>query len=153
MVMAINPNRIVPVQEDLATPYNQLEIIRGWERMYRIDKPIVAGNVFKEGEWAVLGSTGLTRPTTTAVANTYLVIAGTDRFDVAATRQATIVMNSKIIVRTTQYQTGSYSVGTPLTVKSSGGGEASVLPADPATEPVLGRVIEVGSGYLVFEVV
>lgn len=152
MVLAINPNRIAPVTEDLANPYNQLEIIRGWERMFRVDKPLATGATFKEGEWAVLGSTGLTRPTTTAVANTYLVIAGTDRFDVAATKQATIVMNSKIIVRTTQYQAGAYSIGTPLTVKSSGGGEATVLPWSSG-EPVLARVVEVGTDTLTYEVV
>lgn len=152
MVLAINPNRIAPVTEDLATPYNQLEIIRGWERMYRVDQPLASGAAFVEGEWGVLGATGLSRPTTTAVPNTYLVIAGTDRFDVAATKKATVVMNSKIIVRTTKYNAGgSYAIGTALTVKSLGAGEASVTPWT-SPEPVMARVTKVGSGFLEFEV-
>lgn len=152
MVQAINPDRIVPVKEDLATPYSAFEIIRGWEKMHRVDKEITDGVEFLEGEWAVLGNNGkLTRPTASPVANSYLVIAGTNRFDVAATGQATIVMASKVIVRTERYDdSGSYNVGDNLTVKNLGGGEA-VVTAAGGTDPVLARVVEVGTGYLVYE--
>jgi hypothetical protein len=152
MPESINPGRIVPVQEDLTAPYNKLEIIRGWEKMYRVDKDIASGATFLPGDWAVLGDNDkLTRPTASPVPNTYLVIAGTDRFDVAATGKATIVMASKVIVRTTQYNTGvSYSVGTPLTVKDRGLGQADVTVAAGA-DPVLARVTKVGTDFIEFE--
>jgi hypothetical protein len=154
MVQAINPNRIVPVQEDLATPYSVFEIIRGWEKMHRVDKEIADGVSLAQGEWAVLGNNNkLTRPTASPVPNTYLVIAGTDRFDVAATGQATIIMASKVIVRTTRYNDGvSYNVGDYLTVKNLGAGEAYVTLAG-GSDPRLAKVVEVGSDYLVYETV
>jgi len=82
---------------------------------------------------------------------TYLVFAGTDRFDSAATGQATIIMGSGVVVKSSRFDAGeSYDVGDALTVKDLGGGEASVT-LQAGAEPVLGRVIEVGDGYLVYE--
>jgi hypothetical protein len=152
MVSTINPNRLVPVQEDLTTPQTQLEIIRGWENMFRVDKPLDTGAQFVAGEWGVLTAGGLARPTTTPSPSTYLVIAGTDRFDAAGNEAVTIVQNSKIIVRSSLFDAaGTYAIGTPLTVKDLGAGQAFVTPAvDP--EPVLARVVEAGTGYLVYEV-
>ena len=152
MVSAINPNRIVPVQEDLVLPYNQLEIIRGWEKMHRKDYPLASGVTAFAGEWLVLGDNGkLVRPSATGVANTFLVIAGTDRFDVAATQQATVIVASKVIARTTQFAAASYSVGASLTVKDRGAGQA-VLCAAGGGDAVLARVMAVGSDFLEFEV-
>ena len=147
---ALNPNRIVPVKEDLTSPFNQMEIIRGWEKMYRVDKEIASGVDFILGEWAVLGDNDkLTRPGISAVPNTFLVIAGTDRFDVAATGKCTIVMNSKIIVRTTMFEAGTYHVGNYLTVKDLGAGQAYVSVAAGA-DPKLAMVTKVGTDFLEF---
>lgn len=152
MVLAINPNRIVPVQEDLVLPYSQFEIVRGWEKMHRKDYPLAAGVVAKEGEWLVLGNNGkLTRPGATGVANSFLVIAGTDRFDVAATQQATVIVASKVIVRTTLFAPVSYNVGDSLTVKDLGAGEA-VVSAAGVGDAVLARVMAVGTDFLEYEV-
>jgi hypothetical protein len=119
-----------------------------------VDKEIADGVSLAQGEWAVLGNNNkLTRPTASPVPNTYLVIAGTDRFDVAATGQATIIMASKVIVRTTRYNDGvSYNVGDYLTVKNLGAGEAYVTLAG-GSDPRLAKVVEVGSDYLVYETV
>jgi hypothetical protein len=151
MPEALNPSRIVPVQEDLTTPYSRLEIIRGWEKMFRVDKDIASGATFLQGEWAVLGDNDkLTRPSASPVANTYLVIAGTDRFDVAATGKATIIMASKVIARTTQYNNLlSYHVGDALTVKDLGTGTAYVT-KQSGVEPTLAYVTKVGAGFLEF---
>lgn len=149
MVLAINPNRIVPVQEDLVLPYNQLEIIRGWEKMHRMDKPLASAVTVAEGEWLVLEDNGmLNTPGSVGVPNTYLVIAGTDRFDVAATGQATIVIASKIVVRTTKYGAATYHVGDVLTVKNG----KVVCPAIVGTDAVVARVVGLGNDFLEYEV-
>lgn len=154
MTMTLNTARIVPVQEDLTSPYSGLEIIRGWEKMNRVDKTLATGVNFVEGEWAVLGDNDkLTRPTATPVRNSFLVIAGTNRFDVYANNAATVVMASKIIARTTQYNPLlSYSVGDALTVKDLGAGQAS-LTAAAGVEPVLAYVTKVGTNYIEFATV
>lgn len=152
-LIGIDTNRVVPVTEDLTTRELSLSIIRGAEKMFRVDKRLGTGVELLAGEWAVLQSDGtLARPSTTPVAETYLVMSGTDRFDVHATGQATLIMNSNIIVKTNKfYSAGIYDVGTLLTAKSLGLGEAVVSPAG-AGEFVVGKVIEAGVGYLVYEV-
>jgi len=153
MVSTINPARIVPVQEDLATPVDDFEIIRGWTNMHRASKPLANGVVCATGEWLVLGDNGkLTRPSATPVANSFLVLDGTNRYDVAALKEATIIMASKIVVRTRLFDnTVTYSVGDNLTVKDLGAGEAVPTKAT-GTEPVLARVVGVPSGFLEYEV-
>jgi hypothetical protein len=143
-VSSINPNRTVPVQEDLRGFADDFAIIRGWGTMFRVAKELAPNVNFKAGEWAVLGNNQkLTRPTSSAVANTYLVFEGTDRFDVAASGQAGIIQNSKILVRTKKYnQALTYNVGDKLTVKDTGGGVAVVTTA-AGVEPVLARVTAV----------
>ena len=153
MVQCIDPNRIVPVQEDLTTDYDDFQVIRGWGKMHRVDKKVAAGISFTPGEWAVLGTNGeLTRPTTTPALNTYPVLSGTDRFDAAATGQATIIMSSSVMIRTTKFDNGAtYAVGDYLTVKDLGGGEAYVTKA-AATEAYVGRVTGIVAGdYIEFE--
>lgn len=157
MVQCINPARIAPVTEDLTQPYDDFQVLRGWEKMNRVDKPLAVGASFLPGEWAVLNNTGTLERAPAAPTNVspvtmlYLVIAGTDRFDVAANKAATIVMASNIIVRTKKYNTaGVYAVGTLLTVKEYAAGKSDVTPVG-AGEPVVARVIEVGTDYLVYE--
>jgi len=151
--IGIDTNRTVPVAEDLTTRDLSLAILRGTERMFRVDKKLGTSVQVVAGEWAVLQSDGtLARPGATPVAETYLVFAGTDRFDAHATGQATLIMNSNIIVKSNRfYALGTYDVGTLLTVKDLGAGEAIVSPAANG-EFVVGKVIEVGTGYLVYEV-
>lgn len=154
MVSTINPNRIVPAQEDLATPVDDFEIIRGWTQMHRASKPLATGVVCTTGEWLVLGDNGkLTRPSATPVANTFLVLDGTNRYDVAALKEATIIMASKIVVRTKLYDhTVNYSVGDNLTVKDLGNHEA-IPTAATGADPVLARVVGIPNGFLEYEVV
>ena len=152
-LIGIDTNRVVPVTEDLTTSELSLAILRGAERMFRVDRKLGTGVNLLKGEWAVLNSDlTLSRPGATPVAETYLVMSGTDRFDVHATGQATLIMNSNIIVKSNKYYgLGVYDVGTLLTVKDLGLGEAVVSPAATG-EFVVGKVIEVGTGYLVYEV-
>lgn len=151
-MITINPDRVVPVKEDLATPADNFEIIRGWTNMHRVSKPLATGVGCVMGEWLVLGDNGkLTRPSATPVYNTFLVLDGTDRYDTAATGEATIIMASKIVVRTKLFAAGSYSVGDPLNVKDLGLGEAVPSKAT-GTEPVLARVVGISNGYLEYEV-
>lgn len=151
-IVTVDEARTVPVQEDLTTEELSLAVLRGNESMHRVDKKLSAGVSLLTGEWAVLSNGELVRPNTTPVANTYLVMSGTDRFDVKATGKATLIMNSNVIVKSNKYnQGGSYSSGTLLTVKNLGSGEAVVTPASNG-EFVLAKVQEVGQGYLVYEV-
>lgn len=149
----INPNRVVPVQEDLTTPVSQLEIIRGWEKMHRVDKEFT--DTFVAGEWAVLGDNDkLTRPGATPVKNTYMVNLGNDRSDVAATGKVGIIMASKFIARTTLFVAGAgLHVGDALNVKDPlSNGNASLGKA-AGGEPVLAYVTKVGSNFIEFETV
>jgi hypothetical protein len=150
---AISPERTVPVTEDLTTEDTQLSIIRGLENMFRADKKVGDGVIFEKGEWAVLEADGtLSRPSATPVANSFLVFAGTDRFDAEATGQATLIMGGGVIVKTTVFNTGgTYDPGDPLTVKDLGGGEAGVT-NQTGTEPILAEVIEIGDGILTYQV-
>jgi hypothetical protein len=153
MVTGISDIRTVPVGEDLTKEDLRLSILRGTENMYRVDKPVAAGEDFDQGEWAVLNSEGkCERPGASAVANTYLVFSGTNRFDSKATGQITLVMSHPIIVKSSYFNPlGDYAVGTPLTVKTIGGGsQAFVTPAETG-DTVLARVIESNTNFLVYE--
>jgi hypothetical protein len=152
--VGIDLSRTVPVTEDLTTRELSLAILRGTEKMYRVDKKLGTGVSLLQGEWAVLNSDGtLSRPAATPVASTYLVFSGTDRFDVHATGQATIIMNSAIVVKSNRYYVaGTYDVGTLLTVKDLGAGQAVVSPAGVG-DFVVAKVIEVGTNFLVYETV
>lgn len=151
-VVGINEARIAPVSEDLTTPYSQLEILRGLEKMHRVDYKVAPGVSLLPGEYAVLGNDGnLTRPSATPSASSLLVFRGTDGFDSKATQQATVIEASDLVVKTSLYNTGaSYVVGDLLAAKNLGGGEAHVTKAS-AGEWAVGRVREVGSGYLVYD--
>lgn len=151
-MVAVSDIRTVPVGEDLTTDELRLQVLRGIEKMYRVDKPLATGVALGLGEWGVLGADGtVSRPTATPVAQTYLCFAGTDRFDVKATGQVTLIMNSPIIAKSNRFDTTqTYAVGDYLTVKDLGAGEA-FLTKQASTEPKLARVQEVGDGYLVYE--
>ena len=153
MTSFIDASRIVPVSEDLTQAELGLSIIRGNEKMFRIDKKLAPSVSLVAGEFGVLQNDGtVARPTATPVAETYLVQAGSDRFDSHATGQVTLIMNSNIIIKTNQfYAGGSYVAGTMLTVKNLGAGQACVSPAG-VDEFVVGKVIEAGQGYLVAEI-
>lgn len=152
MTTSISDIRIVPVGEDPTKEDLTLSILRGLEKMYRVDKKVATGAVFSKGEWAVLDVDGkAARPTTTPVGGTYLVFSGTDRFDARATGQVTLVMSHPIIVKSSLFDTGEdYAVGDYLTVKDLTHGEAFVTLRGTG-EPKLARVLEVGNGYLVYE--
>lgn len=154
-IEAISDARTAPVSEDLTTENLNRAILRGNETMYRVDKKVAPSVVLKTGEWAVLqNDQTLARATATPNAASFLVFAGCERFDAAATGQATIIINSNIVVKTNIFDPGpSYSVGSPLTVKDLGGGE-SFLTLQSGVEPILARVLEVpAGGVLVYETV
>lgn len=152
MVVAISDIRVVPIGEDLTKEDLSLSVLRGLEKMFRVDKPVAAGATFAKGEWAVLNADGKAeRPGATPVGQTYLVFCGTDRFDSYATGQVTLVMSHPIVAKSSRYDTTqTYGVGDYLTVNDLGGGEAYVTKAGP-TDPKLARVLEVGNGYLTWE--
>lgn len=151
-LIGINEARIAPVTEDLTTPFSNLEILRGFERANRVDRKVAAGVNFKAGEYGVLGNDGLLhRPSTTPNVASYLIFAGTDRFDAKATGQATTFEASAMVIKTDLYDTGaSYTVGDLLASKDRGAGEADVTKATSG-QWAIGKVTEVGSGYLVYE--
>lgn len=155
LVVAVSQASIVPVQSDLTTEYAPLEILRGFEQMKRVDYPIQAATALNKGEWGVVNDNGtVSRPTGTAVVNTYLCFAGTQQFDSAATGNVTLLPNSLVRVKTSMYNTGgTYHVGTALTVKDTGGGVAVVTPAGGG-DPILARCVVVPtSGSIVFDTV
>jgi hypothetical protein len=149
----IGAGSIVPVSSDLTLEDLSLSILRGLENMHRVDKKRASGVDFLKGEWAVVQDDGtLARPASVPVRNTFLVFAGSDRFDAAATGQCTIIMSSSILVKTNRYDTApTYHVGDQLTVKDLGGGEAFVT-KQSGTEAVLAQVEEIGANYLVYSV-
>lgn len=154
-LVAISASRTVPVAEDLTTEVQTLSIIRGLEKMHRVDRKTGSGVALAEGEWAVLNDDQtLSRPGATPKANTYLVFAGTNRFDSHATGQATILMGGGLVVKSSRYDAGqSYAVGDGLTAKDLGGGEAYLTKAGGG-EAVLARVTAVpAAGVIEYETV
>lgn len=148
---------LVPLTQDLLDPEYKLEIIRGLEGLIRVDKTIADGEIFDEGDWAVLNNNDeLVAPTATPVANTFPVWSGNaeGRSDVHATGKATILMGGRFVYKTSKYDTApSYNTGDALTVKDLGGGEM-VPTIQSGTEPVLARVHKVpAGGFMEIEVV
>lgn len=152
MATSISDIRTAPVGEDLTLESLSLSVIRGIEKMFRVDHKSANGLSLDQGEWGVLQSDNtVARPGTSSDISTYLCFCGTNRFDAKATGQVTLIMNSSIIVKTNHFNAaGSYVVGTELTVKSLGTGNAGVTPAANG-EFVLAKVTQVGQGYLVYE--
>lgn len=154
MMTSISEARTVPVTEDLTTEELRLSVLRGLETAFRVDKPINPGVSLEMGDWAVLGADGkLTTPGAAGVPNTYLVFAGNDRYDAKATGQATIFLNSNLVVKTSKFNTaGTYTPGSALTYKDLGGGNYKLTNGVIGTDAILGFVIErSGNDYLVFE--
>lgn len=151
MTTVIAENSIAPIGSDLTAEDNRMRILRGYETMIRKDVATASGVSAATGEWIKLDSAGKAAKTTaTPAEQSYLVIAGNDRFDAKATGQVTLCMSrSNVIVKTSLFAAGSYSVGAALTVKLDGG--IGKVALQTSTEPKLGRVIEVGNGYIVYE--
>jgi len=152
MVDAINDIHIAPVGEDLTTEDLGLSVLRGLETMHRVDEKVRAGVSLLNGEWGVLADDGFVdRPTASPVHNTYLCFAGTNRFDSKATGQVTLIESGPIIVKTSRFAPDTYHNGDLLTVKDLTHGEACVSKAGSG-DPALAKVREVGTNYLVYEV-
>jgi hypothetical protein len=145
---------IVPLTEDITQEGTLgLSIIRGLEAALTTahDFPIAAGEEFLEGQWAQLVDGKLeTAGAADALAQLFPVWCGNgDRYDAIVTKQATVLMGTSFVYKTSQYNAGgSYAVGTPLTVKSG------KVPTPAASgDVVIGRVIEpVVSGVLTIQV-
>ena len=152
MTTAISDIRTVPVGEDLTKEESRLSILRGMEKMFRVDKPLATGVTLGLGEWGVLGTDGkIHRAGASPVEATYLCFCGTDRFDVKATGQVTLVMASQVMAKTSVYNPApSYAVGDYLTVKAWGAGESS-LTLWTSGEVAVAKVVEVGTDFLVYE--
>jgi hypothetical protein len=151
-LVGISEIRTVPVQEDLTKEDLQLSILRGLEKMHRVDKTVTPGVSLLKGEWAVLKDDDtVERAGADAVANCYLVFAGTDRFDAKATGKVTLIMASQIVVKTTMYDTDpDYHVGDLLSVKAVSG-SSCVTKAD-VDEPARAKVTKLGDGWLEYEI-
>lgn len=153
MVVSISDARVAPISEDLTGEELRLSVTRGLETMHRVDAKLATpAEVLLLGEWAVLNSDGKAeRAGATPVGNTYPVFAGTERFDVKATGQVTLISSWPIRAKTSVYNDAlSYVVGDLLTVKDLGGGESALTKA-AAGEAALARVVTVGSGWLEYE--
>jgi len=150
---SISAIRTVPVGEDLTGEELRLSVLRGLETAFRVDKKVAAGEALVTGDWAILNADGeLEGPESAGAAATYLVFAGTDRYDSAATGQATIFMNSSLIIKTSKFDPApSYEPGMALTAKFQNSSTPYLTQAGAADAQV-GRVIELGNGYLVLEV-
>jgi len=137
---------LAPLTADPFEPDYKLDIIRGLEHLIRVDKTIAEGEVFAEGDWAVLNDNDeLVAPSATPVPNTYPVWAGNaeGRSDVHATKKATILMGQSFIYKTSKFDANpAYTVGAPLTVKDLGGGEMTPT-LQSGSEPILARVVAV----------
>lgn len=154
--MSFNDENMVPLQEDLTQELYLLDIVRGLEGLIREDKKIAEGEVFGEGDWAVINNNGeLEAPAATPVANTVPVWCGNGegRSDVHATGKATILRSGRFIYRTTKFDLApAYNVGDNLTVKDLGAGERVPTIAS-GTDPVLARVSAIpANGILEVEV-
>lgn len=130
-----------------------MEIIRGYENCFRKDFPLKANVQFELGEWGVLNASGeIEKATATPSFMSYLLLTGTDRFDVKASGKVTVVQNSDLVVRTTLFDnTTPLAVGDALTVKLVAG--KSVLTKQAGAEPIFARVVKVSSNSLEYEVV
>lgn len=146
-IVAISDLATVPVGADLTTEETRLEVLRGLETMKRVDVQLGSGVDLGLGEWAVVDSSGLAqRPTSTPVANTFLVFSGTDRFDVKATGQVTLIMNSLVIAKSSRYDTAqTYTPGAALTAKLLTGGVAG-LTLQSGSQPIHARVVAAPAG-------
>lgn len=146
----------VPVDVDLTTEDLSISILRGLENMHRVDKPLKTGETLESGDWAVLNASGeAERADTTAVAETFPVFLGSERFDSQATGQVTLIMNDDVIIKSSKFDPApTYAIGDALTVKDLGGGESTPTKQSSA-EPVLARVLEVGPNdeYLVYRLI
>ena len=140
--MAQLPEIVAPISNDLRREDQRMDIIKGIEHLNSKDELMTTAVVtagVTSGDWLVKGSTGLTLPTVTAVANTYPVWVGNDQYDAQATGKATILMGSGFIYRTNKFVAGAYVEGQNLTVKDLGAGE-KVPSAAGGADPVLARV-------------
>jgi len=153
-MLTISDARVVPVTEDLTTEELRLSVLRGLETAFRVDKPVGVGVELETGDWAVLGADGkLALPGASGVPQTYLVFSGTERYDARATGQATIFMNSNLIVKTSKFNTAeSYEVGDTLTYKLVTG-VPKLTKGVIGVDAILGFVVEThpDDAYLVFE--
>lgn len=152
MSVAINDLRVVPVGEDLTKDDLSCQVLRGLEQAHRADVKLAVGASLEKGEFAVLQSDGSAGEASSSASHGYLVFAGSERFDVKASGKVTLLMASKLIVKSSKYDTAaSYAVGDSLTVKTTSPGMPA-LTKQSGDEPAVARVLEVGSGYLVYEI-
>lgn len=141
---------LVPLQSDPLDETPLVEIIRGLDGIMREDISIVAGEVFAEGDWAVINDDyELEAPGATPAHNVALVWAGNaeGRSDVHATGKATVLRRAKgFIYRTSKFNTNlTYNSGDALTVKDLGAGERTLTKAS-GSEAVIARVSRIVSG-------
>lgn len=145
--MSVSDIRIAPVGEDLTKEDLSLSVLRGLEKMYRVDKAVASGVSLSKGMWGMLNADGKVAATgATPAGACFLVFAGNDRYDAKATGQVTLIMASPVVVKSSVYDTtATYAVGDMLCVKSG------KVTKRTGSEARYGRVLEVGAGYLVYE--
>lgn len=154
-VTTISDVNIVPVGTDLTKEELRLSVIRGLEHMKRVDVPLGSGVQLGLGEWGVVGADGnVARPTSTPVVNSFLCFAGTNRFDTFATGKVTLIMNSLVIAKTTNYKVDdTLAPGDPLTAVLIASGPSTGIAGlrlRAGSEPIHARVVGVAAGVLTF---
>ena len=152
--VGIDGARVAPLSVDLTLPNYNLKVLRGMEKAFRVDKPAAAALALVAGEWGVLQADGtVARPGASSVAATYLCFLGTDRFDAAATGNVTLFMDTPLLVKTSRFVAGSYSVGEQLTVNDNNSTTATPLAAGSG-DWVVAHVVEVGTdGTITYQTV
>jgi hypothetical protein len=117
------------------------EVIRGWPYDGSLDRyePIKAGSTLVNGDWVQKQSDNtVDKSGATATAAAGLVITGNGDSGSAAYTGKAVVLWGNFIARVSNYATGSYTPGTPLTVKSG-----KVAVGVVGTDPIVGYVLDV----------
>jgi len=144
---------IVPVGADLTQYDMSLRVIRGLERVPRVDYQLGSGVQVSRGDWAVLDDSGLLQaPGSNGVVNTYLVFSGTNAFDSYATGGATVFGKYPLLCETNNFDTGpTYHAGSPLTYKMVS--SVPKLTLAGSGDAILASVVNVSNGLMTFEAV
>jgi hypothetical protein len=120
------------------------EVLRGWPYDGSLDmvEPIASGSTFSNGDWVAPGSGGVTQaaPTGAGVATAGLVIQGNGDSGSSAYSGKAVVLWGNFIARIKNFTAGSYSAGTPVTVKVG-----KITVGVPGTDAIIGFVTKVGT--------
>lgn len=122
------------------------EVLRGWPQGAALDQveTIAPSTTLSNGDWVVPGSTGVVLSSAGANDRAGLVVQGNGDSGSAAYANTAVVLWGNFIVKVKNFTAGSYSAGTPLTVKS---GKLAV--GIDGTDRIIGYVLKVATAVAV----